>query len=59
MAAGSCFAAIDAVGGSAKGQCAHGGDCFFTGCAVRHHARHGLDVGPPAAVFLLADDDWN
>src|SRR5580765_3426422 len=53
------LAMVDAVGGNAKGQRAHGGNCGFTTRPVGHHSGHGLDVGPPAAVVFPPHDDGN
>lgn len=56
---GNLLAMVNAVGGNAQSQSTYGGYCGFACCAIRHHPRHRLDVGPPAAVVLSPHNDWN
>jgi hypothetical protein len=50
---------IDAVGGNTEGKGTYGGNRRLASCAVCHHAWHRLDVGPPAAVIFLSNDNQN
>lgn len=48
---------IDAVGRNAQSQRSDSRNCRFASGAICHHSRHGFDVGPPAAVVFLSQDD--
>jgi hypothetical protein len=50
---------VDAVCGDLQSQRPHGSDGGLTSAAIRHYTRHRLNVGPPPAVFLAADEDGN
>lgn len=51
------FFELAPIGGDAQGQGADVGDGGIPGVTIGHYARHGFDVGPPAAIFLPAEDN--